>query len=180
MNLNLRNWIEIMRNEKVLKTVTREVSTDYEIAAIGKKLDPDYGVLFNNVKGYDVSVITGLAGTRERMARSLNLTVEELTERFNNALSSTTPCSIVSSEGLAIKENKYVSDDVDIERILPACVHHEKDSGKYITAGMLIVKDPETGIRNVAIHRHEIKDRNHLGALLLPRHTHHIFDKAEK
>ncbi|SHI55371.1 2,5-furandicarboxylate decarboxylase 1 [Dethiosulfatibacter aminovorans DSM 17477] len=180
MDLNLRNWIEVMKKEKVLKTVSKEVSTEFEIAAIGKKLEPDYGVMFNNVKGYDVPVITGLAGTREKMASSLSLTVEELMERFNNALSLPTPCSIVPSEGLGIKENIYIGDDVDIERILPACVHHEKDSGKYITSGMLIVKDPETGIRNVAIHRHEIKDKNHLGALLLPRHTHHIFDRAEK
>lgn len=180
MELSLRNWIEIMKKENVLKTVSKEISTEFEIAAIGKKLDPDKGVLFNNVRGYDAPVITGLAGTRERMARSLSLTVEELMERFNNALSSTTPCRIVPSEGLAIKDNIYIGKDVNIEEILPACTHHEKDSGKYITAGMLIVKDPETGIRNVAIHRHEIKDRNHLGALLLPRHTHHIFDKAEK
>src|SRR5699024_5845463 len=33
--------------------------------------------------------------------------------------------------------------------------------------------------RNVAIHRHEVKDRNHLGALLLPRHTNQLFSRAE-
>jgi len=44
---------------------------------------------------------------------------------------------------------------------------------------MLITKDPETGVRNVAIHRHEIHDRNHLGALLLPRHTNQLYAKAE-
>ena len=31
----------------------------------------------------------------------------------------------------------------------------------------------------MAIHRHEVRDRNHLGALLLPRHTNQLFSKAE-
>lgn len=179
MSYELRSWLETMKKEGNLKTVSREVSTDFEIAAIGKKLDPDYGVLFNNVKGYNTPVVTGLAGTRKMMARSLNMTIEQLMDKFNDALSSPTPCTVIPADGVAVKENIYKGEDVDLEKILPACVHHEKDCGKYITAGMLIVKDPETGIRNVAIHRHEIKGKNRLGALLLPRHTHHIFSKAE-
>ncbi|MGA7325743.1 MAG: UbiD family decarboxylase, partial [Rhodomicrobium sp.] len=45
------------------------------------------------------------------------------------------------------------------------------DSGAYITAGLLISRNPRTGIQNVAIHRHQISGPDRLGALLLPRHT---------
>lgn len=179
MGYDLRSWLETMKEEGTLKTVSREVSPVFEIAAIGKKLEPDFGVLFKNVKGYDAPVVTGLAGSRKMMAKALNMTIEQLMDKFNEALAAPTPCEIVPAKGAAIKENIFKGADVDMEKVLPTCVHHEKDSGKYITAGMLIVKDPETGIRNVAIHRHELKDKNHLGALLLPRHTNHLFMKAE-
>lgn len=180
MELNLRDWIKVMKKEGTLKSVSKEISPEFEIACVGKKLDPDYGVIFKNVIGYTTPVITGLAGTRNMMAKSLDLTFDQLMEKFTDALSSPLKCEIVENKNLPIKENKYFAEDIDIEKIMPVCIHHEKDSGKYITAGMLIVKDPDTGIRNVAIHRHEVKDRNHVGALLLPRHTNHIFNKAEK
>ncbi|MGN6550259.1 MAG: UbiD family decarboxylase, partial [Pararhizobium sp.] len=50
----------------------------------------------------------------------------------------------------------------------------------YITAGILISRDGETGIQNVAIHRCQISGKNRIGILLLPRHTDHYYRKAER
>jgi 2,5-furandicarboxylate decarboxylase 1 len=62
---------------------------------------------------------------------------------------------------------------------LPATWHHEKDSGKYITAAIAIVRDPDTGIQNWSIHRLQINDARHMGVLLTPRHLWRIFTAAE-
>jgi 2,5-furandicarboxylate decarboxylase 1 len=60
---------------------------------------------------------------------------------------------------------------VDLTRQLPIPTHNELDSGPYIAAGLIIVRDPETGMQNVAIVRLQVSSNDRLGALLLPRHT---------
>ena len=49
---------------------------------------------------------------------------------------------------------------------LPICTYHEKDAGKYITAGLAVMRDPETGINNVGIYRHMVHEKNLLGVQL--------------
>ena len=174
----LRDWLAELDRQGLLKHICKQVSPINELAAVGKKLEPAYGALFENVEGGDIPVVTGLVTSRDSIAHSMGMTYPELMERFTHALNDPTPCKIVDGKGLAIKENILVGDQVDLG-LLPACVHHEKDGGRYLTAALCVTKDPETGIRNVAIHRHEVRDRNHLGALLLPRHTNQLFAQAE-
>lgn len=41
---------------------------------------------------------------------------------------------------------------------------NSQDGGKYIgTLGVVIVKDPETGLRNMGIYREQIQGRNKMG-----------------
>lgn len=174
----LRDWLAELDRQGLLKHIHKSVSPINELAAVGKKLEPAYGALFENVEGSDMSVVTGLVTSRDSIAHSLGMTYPELMERFTRALSEPTPCKVVDGKGLAIKKNILLGDQVDLG-LLPACVHHEKDGGRYLTAALCVTKDPATGIRNVAIHRHEVQDRNHLGALLLPRHTNQLFAQAE-
>jgi len=174
----LRDWLAEQDEKGLLKHIKREVDPINELAAVGKKLEPQYGAIFENVKGSTMPVVTGVVTSRESIARSLGMSYPELMERYKHALNSPMKCRMLEGKGLAVKETVLTGDQVDLG-LLPACLHHEKDSARYLTAALCITKDPETGIRNVAIHRHEIKDRNHLGALLLPRHTHQIYSKQE-
>jgi 2,5-furandicarboxylate decarboxylase 1 len=68
---------------------------------------------------------------------------------------------------------------IDLLQLLPIPTHNEHDSGPYISAGLTIARDPETGVQNVAIHRCQISGPNRIGILLLPRHTDHFYRKAE-
>lgn len=174
----LRDWLKELESQGTLKRIHKTVSPINELAAVGKKLEPAHGALFEHVEGSEMPVITGIVTSRDSIAHSMGMSYQQLMERFTQALSDPTPCKIVDGKGLAVKERVMVGDQVDLG-LLPACVHHEKDGGRYLTAALCITKDPETGIRNVAIHRHEIRDKNHLGALLLPRHTNQLFSAAE-
>ncbi len=69
--------------------------------------------------------------------------------------------------------------DIDLTTLLPIPTHNEYDSGPYITAGLTIARDPETGVQNVSIHRCQISGPDRIGILLLPRHTDHFYRKAE-
>ena len=75
---------------------------------------------------------------------------------------------------------EVVHREVDLGRQLPLPTHNEHDNGAYITAGLLIARNPATGIQNVSIHRLQLSGPNRLGALLLPRHTHMFYETAER
>ncbi|MBX6396627.1 MAG: UbiD family decarboxylase, partial [Alicyclobacillaceae bacterium] len=77
-----------------------------------------------------------------------------------------------------VKEN-IILEQIDMLSLFPIPTHHEKDSGPYITAGLLIVRDPETRKQNVSIHRLQISSGDKLGVLLLPRHAYHLYKQAE-
>jgi 2,5-furandicarboxylate decarboxylase 1 len=64
--------------------------------------------------------------------------------------------------------------------LLPLPTHNEHDSGPYVTAGLMITRNPRTGKQNVSIHRCQLSAPNRLGVLLLPRHAHMFFEMAEQ
>ena len=131
----LRDWLAELDRQDLLRHIHRQVSPINELAAVGKKLEPAYGAIFEQVEGSDIPVVTGLVTSRDSIAHSMGMTYPELMDRFTYALNNLTPCRIVEGKGLAIKENILVGDQVDLG-LLPACVHHEKDGGRYLTAAL--------------------------------------------
>jgi 4-hydroxybenzoate decarboxylase len=57
----------------------------------------------------------------------------------------------VESKSLAFGK----SDDLEDLKLsdLPQITYHEKDAGPYITAGIFLAKEPETGVPNLSFHR---------------------------
>lgn len=173
---SLRGWMEHLRNKGLLKEVTRSVDRKFELAAVGKKADTRYAVMFSNVKDAKIPVVTGIASTRQTIAEMLGVSMAELADTFADAQANPRECQVVSSADAPVHE--CVSLSVNLAD-LPIPVHHEKDAGPYITAGVLISKDPETGERNLSIHRLHVQGPDQLGILILPRHLDNFYRKAE-
>ncbi|KYH32251.1 UbiD family decarboxylase [Neomoorella mulderi] len=174
---SLRQWLAELDRKGLLKQVNKEVDLHYELAAVGKKADGRYALQFNKVRNSSIPVVTGIAGTREIMAAAMGVSIKEVAERFAQAQANPVECVLVASGKSPVKEN--VNYEVDLGS-LPIPVHHEKDGGPYITAGVLVAKDPRTGIRNISIHRLQVLGPNRLGILILPRHLSHFFRAAEE
>ncbi len=174
---SMREWLSILENHGKLKHIKKEVSIEYEIAAVGKKACGEYAVMFDNPKGSNIPVVTGLTGSREFFSMALNTPVSELASHFEKAQANPRECITVDKKDAPVKE--IIVKDVDLGS-LPIPIHHEKDSGPYISAGLLIAKNLQTGERNVSIHRLQVTDRNHLGILMLPRHLMHLYKLAEE
>jgi 2,5-furandicarboxylate decarboxylase 1 len=75
-------------------------------------------------------------------------------------------------------ERVLSGDEIDMTK-LPAHIAGVRDGGRYITSGLLIVRDPDTGIRNMSFHRMQIKGNRKLGILMVPRHLYLIYQKNE-
>lgn len=170
---SMRDWLNILYENGLLKHVKKEVKLEFEVAALGKKACGKYALYFEHIRGQNlpadntIPIVTGIAGSRNMIALAMGVAVDEIGKHFAAMQSNPLPPTIVDNAHAPVKE--VITKDVNLYR-LPIPIHHEKDAGQYITAGIVVAKNPITGERNVSIHRLQVHDKNHLGILLLPRH----------
>lgn len=160
---DLRDWMDHLERQGDLVRVGKPVSTRFEIGAyIRKSSDTDGpAFLFENVSGFPGRpVVAGLYGVRRRILDALDCPVERLAHRFMEGVDrpiparrgeGPAPCQEVVLQGAA----------VDLDAI-PVVTHSEKD-GPFITAGVQVAPDPDTGVHGLGIHRMERLGRDRLG-----------------
>ncbi len=68
-----------------------------------------------------------------------------------------------------VHENVLTGDAIDTSK-LPVAKYSPDDGGPYITAGIVVSKDPETGIPDIGHYRFEVIDKQTLTFLALPNH----------
>jgi UbiD family decarboxylase len=158
-------------NLEIIK-IDEEVSAKYEVAKILRK-HPQKIVILNNVKGYDIPVISGICNTREKIAMSLGCKVNEITSKIMEATEK--PRKISNFDDL----NKYNSQKADLSKI-PVLTHYTRDGGAYITAGVIFAKDEETEVQNASIHRMLVLGKDKLTARIVPRNLYTYFQQSEK
>jgi 2,5-furandicarboxylate decarboxylase 1 len=174
----LRTWLDALQESGRLDVVERTVDLRFELAAIAKRLD-GRAVLFTSVSGHEMPVVAGIVSSRAMIADACGCEERDLIRRFASAVAAPVPTASVPRDRARCKE-RVVRSGIDLMRMLPIPVHHEHDSGHYVTAGLFIVRDPVTRKQNVSIHRLQVSGRDRFGALILPRHTHHLQAAAER
>jgi 2,5-furandicarboxylate decarboxylase 1 len=173
----MRQWLEILAQEGLLKVVNRRVSLCHELAAVGKKADGRFALRFNHPEEFSVPVVCGFASSRALLAKAMGVPVERASEHFAWAQANPAACRMVDAKSAPVKQ--VISSKVNLSE-LPIPIHHEKDGGRYITGGVLVSKDPNTGARNVSMHRLQVLGPDRLGILILPRHLSHFYRAAEQ
>lgn len=171
----LREWLDRLEASGRLAVARPGVSLEFELAAIAKRLDGRQATFFPKPLGHSIPVISGLLSDRHWMAEALGVRDEDLLRRFQEAVARPIPWREQPSGPV----QEVVHRDVDLAGLLPLPIHNERDSGPYITAGLLIARNPQTGIQNVTIHRLQLNAKDRLGILMLPRHTMSFYRMAE-
>lgn len=170
----MREFLKVLENDFNVINIDDEVTTRYEVSKIMKDHPKDV-LIFNNVMESEMGIISGICNTREKIAKSISVTVPEITARIVEATEKPTPIEIVER----VSKNFASSKSADLGE-LPVPTYYKKDGGAYITAGVVIAKDPETGVRNASIHRMLVKDKDHLGVRIVPRNLYTYYKKAEE
>ena len=179
---DLRSFLE--KTERItpeeVTRVKREVDPKYEITAIISKLEQQRRVpilIFENVKGTKFPVVSNVYATRRRIASSIDIEREKLMDKYTDAIDNPIAPKAVSSG--PVQDVVLKDEEVDLQ-LFPPTVYHIGEA-PYITAGIVVAKDPETGIRNASYNRLMIKGRDKLGILMTPgKHLREIYDKAEE
>jgi len=154
--------------------VSREVDPDYEITALAMELERrgEHPVLwFERVRGTRFPIVTNVFADRRRFARALGVPVDALAEEWLARGDRRIPP--VLRESGPIRDVVLTGAAVDLG-LLPAFRHFSEDAGPYITNGIVVAKDPDTGIRNASFHRVQVRGRTRLGTSLHSRR--HLWD----
>lgn len=161
--------------------IRKELDTRYEVAAIVTKLEKTRNLpllFFENVKDRAMPVAVNCYATRGRVARGIGVPKEELNKRVIHAYENPIPPAEVTSA--PVQEVVLKRDDVDLGR-LPAMVYHKTDAAPYITGGILLAKDPDTGVYNLSYNRLMVKGKDRLGIFMnVGKHLNAIYSKMEE
>jgi 2,5-furandicarboxylate decarboxylase 1 len=171
----LRDWLDHLAARDRLAVIRGGVKLRHELAAIAKRLDGRRATVFPRPDGHVVPVLSGLVSSRAWIADAMGVEPSEVLTRFQDA--ALRPLRWQETTSAPVQE--VVHRDVDLGTLLPLPTHNEHDSGAYITAGLMITRNPRTGVQNVSIHRCQLSAPDRLGVLLLPRHTNAFYEMAE-
>ncbi|WP_458456281.1 UbiD family decarboxylase [Methanobrevibacter sp.] len=159
-------------NDENLIEINDELSSEFEVAKVLRQYPKDT-IIINNVKGFDMPVISGICNTRDKIAKSINCEVSEITEKIIEAMEN--PIKVDKFTDFS----EYDTFDIDLDKI-PILTHYKRDGGAYITAGVVFARDPETGIQNASIHRMMVLDNKRLVIRIVPRNLYTYFQNAQK
>ncbi|HEY4719327.1 MAG TPA: UbiD family decarboxylase domain-containing protein, partial [Candidatus Methylomirabilis sp.] len=174
---DLREFLQVLEREGVLKRITAPVDPILEIAEITDRVTKASGpaLLFERVKGSAFPVLINTFGTERRMNLALGVkSIDELGDILTELLEVKTPESLLDKIRLLPKlkdlasafpkrvndgpcKEVIIRDDPRLD-IFPIIQCWPKDGGRYITFPLVFTKDPETGIRNVGTYRMQVFD----------------------
>lgn len=173
---SLRDWLDRLSGDGRLAIARPGIGLRHEAAAVANRLDGRQASLFPQPGGHPGTIVSGLVSSRAWMAEALGTTQDRLVAHFQQAAAQPLPWHERHS---APAQEVVHREGLDILKLLPVPTLNEHDSGPYISAGLMISRDPETGLQNVAILRCQISGPDRIGVLVLPRHTDNFYRKAE-
>lgn len=181
MEKDLRSFIAELKNKGDVFNVNPEVDKRFEIPAIISSLEDKrkYStVYFPLIRNSEIPVVSNLLACRENIAIALNVDLKNLNREIMEREKKRLVPNIVSSG--PVKEIVLLEEKIDLRR-LPVITHYEHDDGPCITSGLVLMKDPDKGLHNIACYRLKMKNRNTLVApIASSHHGYEIIEKAKK
>jgi 2,5-furandicarboxylate decarboxylase 1 len=158
---DLRTFLDSLGDELI--RVREPLSPKHEVAAL-LKLAQGRAVLFEQVPGFPgVRIAGNLFSSRRLAARALGVAEEDLVDAYVERSAQGVPP--VKAAVVPVQEVVH-RDPADVGALLPLLTHHEKDAAPFLTCGMVLARDPVTGMRGMGIHRMMYKGGKHFGILL--------------
>lgn len=178
LDTGFRSALRRMQAAGRIRAYPGVADAEFEIAGMMKRLDGGPALLFPKVRGYPMPLIGNLISCRENCEAAFGtdyLGIREFVARaFGN------PVPPVEVGQAPVHENVRTS-GFDLTRDLPVLRHTDGDSGRFITAGIVVVQDPETGVYNASYHRLQLLGPNRTAIKLdFGRHLRAAYERANR
>ena len=173
---SLREYVESLEKVGQLRRIRTKVSVDLEIAEILRRVmykNEGPALLFENVEGFKIPVLGNAFGSLRRLKMALDMeNFEEIGERMAtltklkiphgllNKVKMLPKLSEISDYGPKSTNSGPVTEIVETSKptldSLPIIKSFPKDSGRFITFGITVSKNPETQVRNLGVYRLQV------------------------
>ena len=172
MSASFREFVDDLRAAGELVEISKPVDIRHVATLVDQS---DKALMFTNVTGYDIPVVSGLVNSRERLAIAMGCEFGEIEARLRRGLDN--PLAPVTVNSGPAREVLAEGDEVDLFN-LPVPLFSVLDGGPMITAGITLAQDPEHGL-NAGIYRFLIKDRNTTGIdIVTPNNLNKLYQAA--
>src|SRR6266850_2511957 len=157
MQENFRQFLDRLREANELIDLKQPVDIRHIATLVDQS---DKALLFHNVIGYGMPVVSGIIRTRERAVISMGAkTYGEIELKLKKAIDN--PIAPIMVNTARAREVFVTGDDVDLYK-LPIPMSPIHSGGPMITAGVVIARDPELGF-NSGIYRFIVKEKSLTG-----------------
>lgn len=177
LDTRFRSALERLAKRDRILTFERSVDPHLELAAILKKHDGRQALLFSAVAGSEIPVIGNLLSSKENCEAGFGLDFKGIRGLVQRAMGGPLAPRIVTE---VPAQEVVLRTGFDIAKMLPALFHAPGDAGRYITAGIVVVKDPVTGVYNASYHRLQLLGPDSVAIKLdYGRHLRLAFERAK-
>lgn len=163
---DLRGYLGLLREKGWLDEIAECSELDGLAACMKEQEKKERTVLFSNIRGYEAAMVNNLFANRSFLAALFDCPAKDVarvfSERYEHRIKP------VMVKDAPVQERVYLGEEIDVLQ-LPFIRHAPRDGGRYISAGMVIAKDPETGVRNCSFNRMQLKGKNYTGFRMSPR-----------
>src|ERR671923_769184 len=175
MPKDMRTWINELEEAGELVRIAKPVHPHTQMGALLYQ-SREKALLFENVDGFPGWKSLGMAPANLRHAAlAYGTNIEKLIPMAAERALKRAPTQLVATG--PVKEEIFTDEQVDLTK-LPAHIAGTEET-PYIASGLMVARDPDSSVRNVAFHRLQIKAPRKTGALIVPRHTREILNKYE-
>ena len=179
LDQSYRTFVKNLEQQGELIRFTKEVDPLTNMAAIEWKAFNELGKgsLFANIKGYPGwTAVSQILADRKKWSIAMGMEDKTILGEMAQRLKKPVPTANVTKDKAPVREVIEIGDKADLYSI-PSMMTSERDGGRYLASGMAIIKDPDTGIRNMSIHRQQIMGKDKTGFIMIPRQARRIYDK---
>jgi 2,5-furandicarboxylate decarboxylase 1 len=148
--------------------VEREINPRYEATAVLFQLENEGrypAVWFEKLEGYSMPAVANLHATRKRIALALGVEEGSLIDEYRKREAKQIPPRLI--ENGPVKEVVESGKDVNLNN-LPLFTHFDINNAPYITAGIVVTRDPVSKVRNLSFIRGMLVQKNQLRMHLAP------------
>jgi len=149
--------------------VTEPVGIEHDVMAVVLEYERRRRwpiLFFEQVRGFDIPVVANVVASRRALAFALGVPESGLAAEYARRLKERVKPVVVPDA--PFRRRVLTGDAVDLQA-LPAPLYFPGDAGRYLTAGMLVARDPDTGVETEGYHRFQLRGRDRLGVSLHSR-----------
>jgi len=175
---SFRDYIKELKSKNDVVEIEREVDPIIEIGKIEKEYSAEKTIFFKNLKGYNTPIVSNIFNKRENIALAIGTDLEGIKNKIAAAVENPVDTVVVKDGPV---QEVILTENINPLKVLPVPKHYKKDDGRYITSGVILAGDPETGIRNLSFARMKVNSNNKINIMInKERHLLRYFHKAEK